>query len=217
MDYIPRRDSVFVGWAKILLGYVQTRLVAFNIPDTIFQVLFALFTAFENAYNRTLDANKGPVDIAEKNRTRAAFEKALRSFIKAFLLYSPFVSDKDRDEMRIPIHDSTATPIPTPTTYPEYTIDTATPGQLSVHFWDEASKRRGKPKGVHGAEIHWEMRENEPANEEDLNNSDFATRTPRLFSFTKDKQGKRVYFCLRWENGKGEKGPWGALVHAVVP
>jgi hypothetical protein len=217
MDYVPRKDSAFAVWASVLIAYVRDHLAAFNIQDSIFQALFILYTVFETAYNRTLDANKGVVDIAEKNRARAAFEKALRGFIKAFLLYSPFVSDKDRDEMRIPIHDTTATPTPPPTTYPEYTIDTSTPAQLSVHFWDKASKRRGKPKGIHGVEFRWEMRENEPANAEDLNNSDFATRTPRLFSFTKDKQGKRVYFCLRWENSKGEKGPWGALIHAVVP
>ena len=48
-------------------------------------------------------------DIAEKNRAREALEKALSNVIKAFLLYSPFVSDKDRGEMRLPIHDTKPT------------------------------------------------------------------------------------------------------------
>jgi hypothetical protein len=217
MDYVPKKDSVFSIWVKMLLAYVQSHLKVFNIQDGVFQPLLDLHTKFEDAYAKSLDPNKGVVDTAEKNRSREVFEKALRSFIKAFLLYSPFVSDKDRDEMQLPVHDTTPTPTPPPTTFPQYSIDTSIPSRLYVHFWDEESKRRGKPKGVHGAEVRWEMREEAPAKAEDLSASDFATRSPRAFSFTGDQQGRRVYFCLRWENNRGEKGPWGAIISAVIP
>jgi hypothetical protein len=214
-DYIPKKDALFSAWVDSLLLYVQSHLAAFNIQDAVFQPLLALQTAFNNAYAKTLDPNRGRVDTAEKNRTRKAFEKALRDFVKAFLEYSPFVSDHDRDEMRIPIHD--ATPVPPPATFPEYDIDTSIPNRLSLRIWDEASKKKAKPAGVHGAEIRWELRDKPPAKAEDLINSDFATRTPHTFEFTGDKQGKRAYFCVRWENPKGEKGPWSAIVSAVIP
>jgi hypothetical protein len=217
MSYVPKKDTAFAVWIASLIAYVQAHLPVFNIQEAVFQPLLDLHTAFKTAYTKALDPNRGPVDIAEKNRAREALEKALRGFVKAFLLYSPFVSDKDRDEMKLPIHDTKPTPTPPPSTYPEYDIDTSTPNRLYVHFWDEASKRRGKPKGVHGAEIRWEMREEAPAKAEDLNSSDFATRTPHTFVFTGDKQGLRVYFCLRWENNKGEKGPWGVIASAVIP
>ncbi|MDR1216815.1 MAG: hypothetical protein LBK25_09050 [Treponema sp.] len=217
MANIPKSYPAFSDWEKNLLTHVQAHLTEFAIQQAVLTPLLALQTEFETAYARSLDPNRGPVDIAERNRARAAFEKALRAFIKAFLQYSPYVSDKDRDEMRIPIHDTTPTPVPVPTTFPEYSIDTSTPARLVVRFWDEASKQRGKPKGVHGAEIRWEEREDTPAKAEDLANSDFATRTPRTFAFTGDNQGRKVYFCLRWENNTGEKGPWGAIVHAIVP
>jgi hypothetical protein len=89
--------------------------------------------------------------------------------------------------------------------------------RLSVRFWDGAGRRRGKPDGVHGAEIRWEERETPPAKAEDPANSAFATRTPHLFEFTGDHRGQTVFFCLRWENNKGDKGPWGEIVSAVVP
>jgi hypothetical protein len=217
MSYIPKKDAVFVVWEKNLLVYVQDHLASFNIQEAVFQPVLDLQTVFETAYTKALDPNRGTVDVADKNRARAAFEKALRSFVKAFLLYSPFVSDKDRDEMQIPIHDKTPTPVPPPATFPEYDVDTSIPNRLTVHFWDEATKQRKKPKGVHGAEIRWEMRNTAPEKAEDLVNSDFTTRTPHTFVFTGDRQGQRVYFCLRWENNKGEKGPWGAIVSAIVP
>ncbi|MDR0635844.1 MAG: hypothetical protein LBF87_02045 [Treponema sp.] len=217
MAYVPTKDAAFAAWVKSLLAYVQVHLTAFNIQDAVFQPILALNADWEAAYAKALNPNRGPVDIAEKNRAREALEKALRAFIKAFLLYSPFVSDKERNEMQLPIHDRKPTPVPPPSTFPEYHIDTPVPNQLSLQFWDAGTKQRGKPKGVHGAEIRWELREDAPAKAEDLLNSEFATRTPHVFVFTGDKQGKRVYFCLRWENNKGEKGPWGALVSAVVP
>jgi hypothetical protein len=217
MTNVPGRDADFFDWEKILLAYLQAHLTAFAIQQVVLTPLLALQTEFETAYARYLDPNRGPVDIAEKNRARAAFEKALRDFIKAFLLYSPYVSDKDRDEMGLPIHDTKPTPVPVPTSFPEYSVDTSTPLRLVMRFWDSATKQRAKPKGVHGAEIRWEEREDAPAKAEDLANSDFATRTPRTFAFTGDNQGRKVYFCLRWENNKGEKGPWGAIVHAIVP
>ncbi|MDR2362267.1 MAG: hypothetical protein LBD91_06005 [Prevotellaceae bacterium] len=29
--------------------------------------------------------------------------------------------------------------------------------------------------------------------------------------------GKTVYFALRWENTRGEKGPWSDIMSATVP
>ena len=29
--------------------------------------------------------------------------------------------------------------------------------------------------------------------------------------------GKTVYFCVRYENAKGEPGPWGPIFSAVIP
>jgi hypothetical protein len=213
----PKGNSAFAEWVKNLLAYMQAHLTEFSIQSAVLTPLLELYAAFLAAYNRALDPNKGPVDVAERNRTRAVFEKALRDFINAFLLYSPFVSDKDWDEMGLPIHDTKPTPTPVPTSFPEYSLDTSTPLRLVVRFWDNVSKQKAKPHGVHGAEIRWEEREAEPTKAEDLANSDFATRTPRSFAFTGDNQGRKVYFCLRWENNKGEKGPWGAIVHAIVP
>jgi hypothetical protein len=44
------------------------------------------------------------------------------------------------------------------------------------------------------------------------------TRKPKHeFDFPEEDRGKSVYFCLRYENSKGDPGPWGPLLHAVIP
>jgi hypothetical protein len=50
-----------------------------------------------------------------------------------------------------------------------------------------------------------------------LVNSSFDTRTPFTLEFDDAERGHTVYFCLRWENTRGEKGPWGEIVSAIVP
>jgi hypothetical protein len=32
-----------------------------------------------------------------------------------------------------------------------------------------------------------------------------------------NESGMTVYYCIRYENNKGDKGPWGPMVQAVIP
>ena len=72
MAYIPTKDAAFAVWVKSLLAYVQAHSTAFNIQDPVLQPVLALNTAWETAYAKSLDPNRGPVDIADKNRAREA-------------------------------------------------------------------------------------------------------------------------------------------------
>jgi hypothetical protein len=107
--------------------------------------------------------------------------------------------------------------VPPPSTHPDFEIDTAELRQLTIHFRDAGSTHRGKPAGVHGAEICWEFLNAPPEKIEDLKRSEFDTATPHTLRFDESDRGKRVYICLRWENNKGDKGPWGEIMEAIVP
>ena len=65
MDYVPIKDAAFAAWIKSLLAYLQVHLSASNIQDSVFQSILALNTAWETAYAKALNPNKGLV--AEKN------------------------------------------------------------------------------------------------------------------------------------------------------
>jgi hypothetical protein len=52
---------------------------------------------------------------------------------------------------------------------------------------------------------------------EDLPSSQFTRRRRELFDFPAEDSGKTAYFSVRYENVKGQKGPWGPLFSAVVP
>ena len=56
-----------------------------------------------------------------------------------------------------------------------------------------------------------------PANGEDLTKSKFTRRKKEVFEFTPADAKKTAYFCIRYENSKGETGPWGPMFSSVIP
>ena len=216
-DFIPHQDGAFLEWAKTLLAYVNPKSAAFNIPAGALPPIQAQMTAYEAAFNAAQNPNRGKVDVLTKNEAKEALTASLRAFIKGFLTYNPAVSDADKENMGLPLHDGTRTPAPAPATIPELELDSSIIRQISVHFRDAGSDKRGKPAHVHGVELRWGMLDNAPVSVEDLKNSAFDTASPYTFKFDEPERGKALYICPRWENNKGDKGPWGEIYKAIIP
>jgi hypothetical protein len=216
-DYIPQSDGAFLEWAKTLTAYASPKLTNFNIPAGAFTPIQAQLTAYETAFEAAQNPNRGKVDVLNKNEARDTLKTSIRSFVKAYLAYNPAVSDADKENMGLPLHDGTRTPVPAPTTIPEVELDSSIIRQIAVHFKDAGSEKRGKPAHVHGIELRWALLDNAPASVEDMKNSAFDTATPYTFTFDETDRGKALYICPRWENNKGDKGPWGEIVKAIIP
>jgi hypothetical protein len=50
-----------------------------------------------------------------------------------------------------------------------------------------------------------------------LTHSAFDTRSPLKLQFENDLRGKTLYFAMRWENTRGEKGPWSPIMSVIIP
>ena len=216
-DYIPRKDGDFLAWAENLLTVSTAKKAAWEIPDAELAALETARAAYHAAYTDAKSPAHNAVQVQLKNSTRKTLEAALRYFVNVRLRYSHAVTDEDRRALALPVRDTVRTPVPPPATHPDFDIDTSELRQLSVRFWDAGSMHRGKPAGVHGAEIRWDYHEGHPASVDELEKSEFETRSPHTLRFDEGDRGKRVYICVRWENSKGEKGPWGEIVEAVIP
>jgi hypothetical protein len=120
--------------------------------------------------------------------------------------------------MVLPVHKTTRTPAPVALTYPAYEIDRGTLLRLIIHFFDQGKeKTKAKPPGQHGAEIRWMISEVPVVDANELVHSSFDTHTPFTLEFGGHDRGKMVYFALRWENTRGQKGPWSEILSAVIP
>ena len=217
MSYIPAKDADFLDWSRNILTQTAAHADGWNIPAGAVTLLQSAFDAYQAAYIKAQDPNRGKVHTLKKNEARDALKAAMRSFLNERLRYNSAVTDDDRRSLGITIPDGIRTPQPAPATHPEFEIDTSELRQLTVRFRNNGSERLGKPKKAHGAEIRWDYRNAPPEDIDSLPHSEFATRSPHTLVFKEGERGKMVYICLRWENGKGEKGPWGEIIGAVVP
>jgi hypothetical protein len=217
-DFIPRKDVDFNQWIINFFTILLQGLTRFGIPQAAYSVVDALRTTWNSKFAiAEAPTTRTKATIREKNVARKNLETSLRAFIREYLTYNSKVTDGDRENLQLPIHKTTRTPVPDPTTKPGFKIDSSVIRQLILFFRDEDSDSRAKPEGVHGVELRWAILAASPASIDELVHSAFDTHSPFTLTFDEGDRGKAVDLCLRWENTRGVKGPWSEIVMAIVP
>jgi hypothetical protein len=220
-DYLPGSDAGFDKAYNNIVSYVAVKTSgsppAWNhIPQESVQQLQNDHSAWSEAYEAAKIPHT-PVQTAEKNRVRKVSKANLRDFVNRFLRYPP-VTDEDRDNMGIPNKKTSYSRVEVPDTSPQIFIDTGTRRRIIIYYKDEKSARRGKPKGVHGIAVRWAILDHPPESIDELTNYAFDTNPPLTLTFDESQRGKRIYMAAAWEiEREGEKGPYGAIVEAVIP
>ena len=213
---IPRKDVDFNVWQEIIVKAAIANTQAWLLdPNWIASALTpartrwnAAWAAYENPVTRTI------LITATKQNARAEYEKPLKTLV-ANLKANTRLTDDDRRAAGIHIRDTRPTPMPVPTTFPVLAIDTSTSRRLTINFRNSETNSKAKPKGVQGAEFKWIIADEKPTVEQ-LTNSTFDTRTPCTLVFNDQQRAKTVWICARWQNTRGEKGPWGDMESAII-
>jgi hypothetical protein len=218
-DFIPRPDVLFDKWQENFLQKLELIMIRLKIPITVVSALRDEWGRWTTTFQAASDPDTATkIAVKDKQKARKTYEKALRDFIKFYVAYNPETTDHDREEMGIPVHKTTRTPAEVAKTYPEFEIDSSILCCLIIHFYDQGQKKtKAKPPGQHGAEIRWMVSDVPMVDANDLIHSSFDTRTPFTLEFGGRQRGQTVYFALRWENTRGEKGHWSPIHSAVIP
>jgi hypothetical protein len=151
----------------------------------------------------------------------------MRTFVKAYLINNPKVSDIDKDSMGLPLYDKTKTPVPPPENQVE--ADITFPGIHLVELQRIRPVAGTAPdaRSDYGVRIYYgitgQPSEKHPfrldgpiTDAMELPYSIFTRRAKERFDFNRES-GRMVYFCLRYENSKGQAGPFGPVLSAVIP
>jgi hypothetical protein len=218
-NYIPGSDRMFLTWINSLLKYLLASLARFGVPGERYQQLAVQRDDFSQKLDTAEEpATRTKLTVLAKDKVRKKLEADIRQFVNQYLAYNPEVTDVDHEGLGIPIHSKGRHPSPLATTYPDFDVDSSMIRRLTIHFYDQGSvKSKAKPAGQHGAEIRWAILDTPPVDVKELIHSSFDTRTPFTLEFEGHECGKTVYFCLCWENTRGEKGPWSKIVSAIIP
>jgi hypothetical protein len=217
-DYIPQQDGKFLEWVKFLFAYVAANAAKWGLAPATWANITPEIADYEAAYNKAQDPNRGKADTKAKDTARDALKKATRQFVKEHLEYNSVITDAEREQMGLPVHKTTRTPSHVEETAPDSDTNTSVQGRVTINFFEKGSNhKKGKPAGQHGAEIAWLVSDTPPAKWSDLTHSAIDTNSPFTLEFENDQRGKTVYFALRWENTRGEKGPWSEIKSAIIP
>ncbi|MDR3133124.1 MAG: hypothetical protein LBU42_03775 [Prevotellaceae bacterium] len=169
------------------------------------------FTAWSDQANRT------PIVIATLVMTEKVFIPLFRQLYR-LLKGDPLISNTDFEAMGLPLRPVPGwSHHPVPTSLVESWVILAGPGMLEIRYRDYDSLGKGKPRGVHGAELLFTVSDTIITNHDQLLASLFDTRSPFRITFPDSQRGKTVYYSLRWQNTTGQKGPWNQIQSAVIP
>ncbi|MDR0550915.1 MAG: hypothetical protein LBG72_02725 [Spirochaetaceae bacterium] len=217
-DWVPTREQDLVDlcqkWKAGLENQANTTAFGWKAAEAADAL--AKVTAFLTARAAYEDVDSTANRMA-KDEAKDAARAAMRDFANSDIRYNKQMNDEAKLVYGIHPVDRTPTTGGAPESYPEAEADTSVMRQVAIHFWDSVTKKRGKPHGVHGAEIRWALLDNPPRSVEDLTKSAFDTASPYTFKFDESDRGKSLYICPCWENNKGEKGPYGEIVKVIIP
>jgi hypothetical protein len=191
---------------------------ALGFPPATYELISTLRNTFAAALEAaSSSASRTPGKVQAKNDAHKALEKEVRQAIREYLAYNHLLTNEQRQDLGLTVHDSKPTPVPVPTTKVETKVTWPAPGVVEIAFHDSEVEGRAKPYGVHGAEFIYEILDTPPTQWHELTNSTFDTRSPIRLSFENDQRRKALYFAARWENNRGEKGPWCEIRETSIP
>ncbi|MDR2259811.1 MAG: hypothetical protein LBE06_02530 [Azoarcus sp.] len=234
-DWIPTREGDLLDlialWQPRLTnaatqaayGWVAQECTATNTTLTAF---LTARTAYETS--------KTHINRLAKDRAKKDAIAAMRKFANERIRFNTKMPETAREEMGIHARDTTPTPVPPPTAQAEADIDILGVHLLALHLHAVPGAPPDPHHSDYGYRIYYGVmppggatpeaaskgrREliEPPLTGDDLPHSRFTRRQKEQFDFPADDSGKTVYFCVRFENAKGEPGPWGPLFHTVIP
>jgi len=216
IDYIPRKDSELVQWGNNFADKLALYAGKWNIDPDVVAALAAALAAFKLWVAITDSPERNKVNVSAKNGARKEFVRQIRALAN-FQLRNPVITDAQRIELGLRVHDSKPTPILPPTEVPVLEIELLGPRRLSFVFFSPDSESKAKPYGINGAVIVYGVLDTPTTSQDNLPHSVLATRTPHTLELTAADRGKTVYFAVCWQNEKGQRGPFSEVGSTIVP
>ena len=232
-SWLPNKRVDQLAMANEWVRLIRLNGTKWKIPNDVELELEGLA---ENAQDALALANSAatrtPVTTA---KCKEAFDRLIPKMrdIKDRYFKLPPLTDPDIVSLGLKPKDTTKTPVPVPSG--QATADVSYPGPsiLMLHMKPLAGITPD-PRADYGYRIYYGVFPlggatpeeatgpcrylmKAPISGNELPNSQFTRRKRETLIFPACDSGKTAYFCIRYENSKGQSGPWGPLFSAIIP
>jgi hypothetical protein len=216
-DFIPRDDESFDTFFTQFNTWVQVNGATRGLNAAQLADLNDRLGDWTTVYPSHLTAQTAANTARElKDSTRAECEAVMRECARV-LQNHPNTTDPDRTAAGLTVRDNTRTRAAVPTTAPALTIDNSQRLRQTIHFRDVTTPTsKAKPAGVRSLELRCFCGPTPPADPEAFAWVANDSSTPYVKEFDAGDANKDAWWVGRWENTRGEKGPWSEVVKATV-
>lgn len=141
-DWIPEQDLEVAEFARKWKAGLENPadVTAFDWKQADVNAALAAINGFLAAWDAYQDNNSSGKRMT-KDEARDAMKTAVRDFANSAVRFNKLMTDEQKLHYGIHPVDRTHTPAPAPETFPEAGADTSVIRQLTVHFWDSATKK----------------------------------------------------------------------------
>jgi hypothetical protein len=215
---IPPKDADFHLMQKRLRTAADANVTLWGLDQQWMTNVFDPAADYRNGkYAAYIDPLvRTPLITAEKTAARKAYEPHVSLLVKA-LRYNTRLTEDQRLELELADYDTSPSAPSVLHSWPVAVITPVGPGILRIDWHDSLTGKKAKPEHVHGTEIRRGIFATPPRSAEDIQHSEFSTRTPYFLESDLSLRGQTVYLCFRWEDTRGQKGPWSEILSAVIP
>jgi hypothetical protein len=232
-NWLPGKREEQLAMAKNWQTVLATKASQWNISEAETAEFDDLVEDAENALAKAQSSQRTAVITAQ---CKAAFEAMIAKmrFLKSRFFLVPPLSSADLISLELKPKDTNPTPVPPPTTQAE--ADLSRPGVhlLELHLRPVTGSTPDPHRADYGFRRYWGIMPSggatveaatgtkrelmkTPVSGAELPFSKFTRRKKELLDFDQADSGKTVYFCIRYENAKGESGPWGPMFSSIIP
>jgi hypothetical protein len=233
-DWLPRSrvDQLAMAqdWVLTLIPATATR---WNIPPEEVTKLSDLYNAATTLLYEAMSKDQTKTITAQCQAAFKALEEQMR-FLKNRYFFVPPLTDADLATLGLSPKTPVHTPIPTPIDTVEAVISNPNLHIVQLLLRVIATNKIPDPnRSDHGNRIYYGVyppggatveaatsKKRElmkiPVSGDELPHSVFTRRKKELIVFDAEDSGKTAYFCIRLENAKGEPGPWGPMLTAII-
>ena len=209
----PGKESEKNTYYNLSVPHLVDNMVRLNVSAESTALIAKGLDDWNNWYQKSLNLNlRSKSIVANKDAAMHALETNLKR-VYGDIPQSALTHD-DRTILNLLERSTSRTPAAVPTTAPVGQLNGNVRLEHTISFTDEDGKH-GKPEGVRGCQI-W-CKQGEPVlSVKELLFLATDTASPYLNKFDVSDVGKTIHYWLRWENSRGETGPWSTVISGTV-
>lgn len=215
--YIPTRQADMRTWALNFAALITAAPATYGLTAGNATTIQTAVDDFDAALTLALDpTTRTPTTIADKDAKKAVMLDTVRPFAQQ-VKNNAGVSNENKAALGLNIDDESPTSVAPPVTQPLLSIQAATPLQHTLRYADvNTPTLRAKPEGVSALQLFRHIGANAPASYTDWEFVGAFTRNPVESSFASGSAGMDCQYVGRWQNRKGEVGPWSSIANMIV-